>query len=319
MTLSVDFEAIKIAYSRIRASIRKTPIDYSWWYSQQSQANVYFKWESLQITGSFKLRGALNKMLQLRDEAKKTGIIAASAGNHAQGIGYSAQKANISVTMVVPGNTPQTKLQAIRQYGVDLQIHGKIYDEAEAYAIQLSQQTGKPFVSPYNDPDIIAGQGTVALEILEDHPDTDVIIVPVSGGGLLSGIALAAKTINPNIQVFGVQSEACPVMVESLRHGMIVDVPMEHSIAEGLHGGVEKGAITFPIIQQYVDDVILVSEEEIKKAILDLIKYHHQIAEGSGAVVAAAILKFTEKWRSKKVVGVISGGNLDIEVLKSLF
>ena len=247
-------------------------------------------------------------------------IIVASAGNHAQGIGYAAKLlGKESQTIIcVPGNTPQTKIDAIRRYGVKLEIIGEIYDDAENYAIQKAKDENLLFISPYNHPDIIAGQGTVGLEILQQAESLDYILVPLSGGGLLAGILVAMKELKPELKIFGVQSEACPVMVESLKQGEIVDVPMSHSIAEGLHGGVEKGSITFPILQHYIEDVLLVSEQEIGDAIVDLIREHHQICEGAGAVGLAAIGRYKELFIQKTGVVVISGGNINYDLLQSL-
>jgi threonine dehydratase len=314
----ISIDSIRNAATRIAPYIRPTPLDFSVFDSKRAGASVYYKFENCQRTGSFKIRGALNKMLQLGPEAQKIGIIAASAGNHAQGVGFAAKLLGIPATIVVPKNTPQTKIDAIREFGVDLLIHGEIYDDAEAHARRLERETGKIFVSAYNDYEVIAGQGTLGLEIIEQLPDIDFLVVPLSGGGLLAGVALAVKSLRPTVKIYGIQSEACPVMVESMRVGQIVDVPMQHSIAEGLHGGVEKGSVTFPMLQRLIDGVLLVSEEEIKNAIRDLVSHHHQIAEGAGAVSVAAILRYRDLFHGKQVVGVISGGNLDIHELQAV-
>jgi threonine dehydratase len=316
----ISLKDIKNAKKRIERYIRNSPLEYSNYYSEQSRAQVYIKFENLQLTGSFKIRGALNRMLSLSSEEKSRGIVTASAGNHAQGIGFGAKMIGIEkqVTIVVPESTPDTKIDAIRRYGVDLEIHGPIYDDAENYAIDLAKTSNKLYISPYNDSSVMAGQGTIALEILDSMPDVDIILVPVSGGGLLGGILIAAKAIKPSVEVYGVQSEACPVMAESLKQGKIVDVPMEDSIAEGLFGGVEKNSITFEPIKKFVKDILLVSEQEIRDAIRDLIAQHHQIAEGAGAVGLAAILRYKKQFKDKKVAVVVSGGNIDLKLIREI-
>jgi threonine dehydratase len=313
----VDLLKIRNAYERIKPYIRETPLEFSWYYSQFKQ-QVYCKYENCQLTGSFKIRGALNKMLQLGPEAQKKGVITASAGNHAQGLGFAARLLKIPTTIIIPKNTPQIKRRAIQQYPVELQIHGEIYDDAEIFAREQEKVTGKIFISAYNDPEVIAGQGTIGLELVKQLPELDIILVPVGGGGLIGGIATGIKALKPNVKVFGVQSETSPVMLESLKHGHIVDIPMEESIAEGLHGGIEKGSITFPLVQQYCDGILLVNEVEIKQAIRDMVTYHHMIVEGSGAVSTAATIRYQEKFQNKKVVAVISGGNLDVIMLKKI-
>lgn len=312
---------IRDAYDRIKKYVRKTPLEYSPYYSKIISGKVYLKLENLQLTGSFKIRGALNKMLQLNKKQKKEGIIAVSAGNHAQGVAYGAKMLGVPAIIVVPENTPKTKIDAIMEYGgdqIDLKVKGKIYDDAEIYARQLEKELNRVLISPYNDPDIIAGQGTIGIELFEEIKEYDAIITPLSGGGLLSGIAIVAKVLNLNVKIYGVQSEACPVMVESLKQGKIVDIPMEESIAEGLHGGVEKDSITFEYIQKLMDEVLLVSEEEIKESIVEFLEHHHKLCEGAGAVGLAAIKRYKEKFTGKKIAIIISGANFDLEDLKKI-
>ncbi len=256
-------------------------------------------------------------MLLLDDEQKKKGVISASAGNHAQAIAFASKELDIPATIIVPKNTPKTKINVIKTYGVKLKVKGNIYDDAEAFAIQKAQETNLHYLSPYNHPDVIAGQGTVGFECLEQNPELEVLLIPLSGGSLFSGVAIAVKKINPSIICYGIQTEACPVMFESLKQGCIVDVPMKHSIAEGLHGGVEKGSITFPYIQKYCENVLLVSEKEIKDTIVELIQRHHIICEGAGAVGLAALKRYRMLFKEKKVGIIISGGNLDLTDLKS--
>jgi threonine dehydratase len=308
-----DFYAVR---KRIGKYIRKTPLARSPYLSGLCSGEVWLKLENQQLTGSFKIRGALNKLLQLSDEDRAKGIVAASSGNHAQGLGYAARMLDVGATLVVPGNTPKVKIDAIKDYGVDLIVHGDEYMDAERLARELEREVGKPFVSGYNDIDIIAGQGSIGLEMVEEVPDLDVVLVPVGGGGLISGIGCAVKNYDGRIEVIGVQSVASPVMCESIKRGRIVDIPLEESVAEGLHGGIEEGSITFDMCREYVDDFILVKEETILKAIGKLITEDHQVVEGAGAVVAAAIMEDPQRFEGRRVGAIISGGNIGRETLR---
>ncbi len=312
----ISFDEIKIAQDRINGIIIKTPLEKSDFYSKIAECEVYMKLENMQVTNSFKIRGALNKMLKLNDEEKKNGILAISSGNHAQGIGYGARFLNVKATVIVPENTPKIKIDAIKKYNVDLKIIGKDYFEAEIIAREFEKITGMTYISPYNDADVIAGQGTIGLEILNDNPEIDTIIAPVGGGGLISGVAIAVKSINPKIKIIGVQSYASPIMYESVKAGKIIEMEVKESIAEGLHGGIEKDTITFELIRKYVDNILLVSEDEIKNAIRLFMAHRNQLIEGSGAVGLAALLKYKNEFKNRKVAVIISGGNLDIEKIK---
>ncbi len=326
MCETLNLNEIKQAASRIEKYIFKTPYEYSTHYSKLIQTNVYLKHEGVQRTGSFKIRGALNALIKAKTHEKKQRtlkIITASAGNHAQGIGFASKMLNKQKDTIVfiPKNTPQIKIDAIRSYGVDLRIEGEIYDEAEKAAKLYAEEIKGEYISPYNHPDVIAGQGTIGLEILNDSGNEipDAILVPVSGGGLLSGILIAVKSINPNIKVYGIQSEACPAMYQSVIEKKIVAVPMRHSIAEGLHGGIEENSITFQPILKYCDGILLVSEEEIKIAIYEYLKYHNKICEGAGAVGIAALKRYSEKFKQfKNIAVVISGSNIDFPLLKEI-
>jgi len=316
--IALEFRDIYLARRRIRGVVRRTPLETSPFFSEACRGEAYLKLENIQLTGSFKIRGALNKMLQLSPEERRKGIITASAGNHAQGVGYGAKMFGVGATVVVPRNTPKTKIEAIRRYGVDLRVHGDDYDEAERKARELERELGKVYVSPYNDCEVIAGQGTVGLEMWEEKSDLDVVLVPVGGGGLISGIALAIKSLNPKVRVVGVQSKASPVMYESIKQGKIVEIPMEESIAEGLHGGIEKGSVTFNLVKELVDDILLVEEEDIETAILLFLEHQHQVVEGAGAVGLAALLKQKERFKGQKVGVVVSGGNIDISLMRKM-
>ncbi len=308
-----DFYSVR---RRIGRLIRETPLERSPFLSDHSGGEIWLKLENQQITGSFKARGALNKLLQLSEEERGRGIVAASSGNHAQGVGYAARMLGIVATIVVPSNTPKVKLEAIRRFGVELVVRGDEYMEAERLARRIEREEGKPFISGYNDLDVVAGQGTVGLEMMEAMPDLDVVLVPVGGGGLISGVGCAVKSIDPGVEVVGVQSVASPVMCESVRQGRIVDIELWESVAEGLHGGIEEGAITFEMCQRYVDEFMLVQEETIVRSMGLMLSRQHQVVEGSGAVGVAAIMENPDKFSDRVVGVVISGGNVDTELVK---
>ncbi|MEM2126920.1 MAG: threonine/serine dehydratase [Candidatus Bathyarchaeia archaeon] len=306
------------ARGRLRGRLRVTPIERSHFLEELCGADVYLKLENQQVTGSFKVRGAMNKMLTLPREERERGVVAASSGNHAQGVGYVAKELGVEATVIVPKNTPKVKIEAIRRYGVKLVVHGDEYIEAERYARAIERDEGKIFISPYNDPEVIAGQGTIGLEMLEEIPELDVIIVPVGGGGLISGIACAVKGFSERVEVVGVQSVASPVMYESIRRGRIVEMELKESIAEGLHGGIEEGSITFDICRRLVDEFILVEEGSIREAIRILACQQRQVAEGAGAAGVAAILENRDRFRGRKVGVVVSGGNIEGELLQEI-
>ena len=309
---------IYAARSRIGHLIRETPLEFSQFLSDLCGGEVWLKLENQQLNGSFKARGALNKILQLSDEERSRGIVTASSGNHAQGVGYAARMLGINATIVVPGNTPNVKIEAIRRYGVELVVHGEEYMDAERLAREMEKERGMTFVSPYNDLEVIAGQGTIGLEMMETMPDLETALVPVGGGGLVSGVGCAVKGINAAVEVVGVQSVASPVMYESIKRGRIVEMELEDSVAEALHGGIEEGSVTFDMCRKYVDDFILVQEETIVKAIAELLSQQHQIVEGAGAIGVAAIMDNPERFRGRKTGVVISGANIDEELLRQV-
>jgi threonine dehydratase len=309
---------IYAACSRIGHIIRKTPLEFSQFLSDMCGGDVWLKLENQQLNGSFKARGALNKILQLSDEERSRGIVTASSGNHAQGVGYATRMLGINATIVVPGNTPNVKIDAIRRYGVELVVHGEEYMDAERLAREMEKGEGRTFVSPYNDLEVVAGQGTIGLEMMETMPDLETILVPVGGGGLVSGVGCAVKGIDADVEVVGVQSVASPVMCESVKRGRIVEMELEDSVAEALHGGIEEGSVTFEMCQRYVDDFILVQEETIVKAIVKLLSQQHQVVEGAGAVGVAAIMENPERFRGRKAGVVVSGANIDEELLPQI-
>ncbi|MEA2090345.1 MAG: threonine/serine dehydratase [Thermoproteota archaeon] len=314
----INLQDIKDARKTIKDLAKRTPLVRSQFLSNFCGGEVHLKLENLQITNSFKIRGTLNKMFHLSAEEMKRGVVTASAGNHAQAVAIGAEKLGLSAKIIIPRNTPKVKIDKIKKHNVELILYGDIYDKAEQKAIDLAKKNGLTYISPYNDKLIVAGQGTIGLEILEDLPGVDTVIVPVGGGGLISGISIAVKSIKPNVQVIGVQSEASPVMYESLKAGEIVDVETRESIADGLFGGIEKGSITFRIVQKYVDDLLLVKEETIRKAIFLLWDKKKQVAEGAGAVAIAPIIENKDLFVGKKIVAVISGGNVEDKLFQNV-
>ncbi len=312
----MELRDIYRARRRISGHVRETSLDGSAFLGDLSGGEVRLKLENQQLTGSFKVRGALNKMLKLSPKERAKGVVTASAGNHAQGIGYAARILGVDATIVVPSNTPMIKREAIERYGVRLIVHGDEYMEAETHARELERVEGLVFASAYNDLDIVAGQGTIGLEIAEVWPEIDVALVPVGGGGLISGVGCALKGINGEVEVIGVQSVASPVMYESIRRGHIVDMELGESVAEGLHGGIEEGSVTFDLCRRYVDEIVLIQEETILEAMGRLLKHQHQVVEGAGAVGAAAIMEDPKRFKDRRVGVVVSGGNVEADLLR---
>ena len=306
------------AYFKIKNYVRKTPLDFSPILSNVAKANVFLKLENYQVTGSFKIRGALNKIIKNLNRAKKRGVITASTGNHGLAVAYASKIFNVKSKIIVATNVSKVKLNKIKQYGSEIVFHGKDYDEAEEYAKKLAEQESLIYISPYNDLDIIEANATIALETFTDNPDIDTFIVPIGGGGLISGIAFLSKKVSKDIGVIGVQSENSPAMYESIKKGKIVKVPLKPSLADGLHGNVEENSITFDFVQKYVDEIILVSEEDIRQAIKFSLEKLGILIEGSAAVTIASILN--KKWKSsgKNVCLIISGGNIDIQYVKEV-
>lgn len=313
--MTVTLEAIQQAQQTIAGKIEKTPFIHSRTLSQLSGANVYLKFENLQFTASFKERGALNKLHSLTDEQRKNGIIAMSAGNHAQAVSYHAQQLDIPVVIVMPRYTPNIKVEHTRAFGAEVLLHGETFDEAAAYTLDVAAERNLLLVHPYDDEKIIAGQGTIALEMLETVPNLDVMLIPIGGGGLIAGNAIAAKTLRPNIRIIGVETERFPSMLSALQNK-----PVQYgtnSIAEGI--AVKKpGTLTMPIIKEYVDSIVLVDEESIEDAVLLLLEVEKTVAEGAGAVGLAALLADKQQFKGQQVGLIISGGNIDMPVLSEI-
>ncbi len=305
------------ARRRMGSWVRRTPFEQSPLLSELTGGEVYLKLENRQLTGSFKIRGASNKIALLTPDERRRGILAASSGNHAQGVAYAARQFGVKAAIVVPGNTPKVKRDAIRALGADLTVHGDEYMEAEHLAQKMSREGGMPFLSPYNDADLIAGQGTVGLEMVEDGPELDTVLVPVSGGGLISGISTVIKAAS-EAEMIGVQTIASPVMHESIKAGKIIDIPMYNTVAQGLHGGIEQGSVTFPICQRLVNDWIDVKEATIVDALRLMLLRQHEVIEGSGAVGIAALMEDPHRFKGRRVGVVISGGNIDEALLSRI-
>jgi len=308
--------AIEILKARknLEGVLYHTPITYSKGLSEISGAEIYLKWESLQKTGSFKPRGAYNKICSLTPEERSRGIITASAGNHALAVALVAKMMNIKATVVVPENAPKVKVERCRGLKAEVVLKGANYDESLIYCKKMISKTGATYIPAFEDYKVIAGQGTIGCEILEEMPDTDTIIVPIGGGGLISGIALWAKTVNPKIRVVGAQSNAAYTMYECFKAKKIVDVPVPPTIADGLAGGISQ--MTLDLVLKHVDEIVLAEEKQLKSALLWVLKNERQVVEGSGVVGPAAILQGKIRFkRGEKVVVVISGGNIDMELL----
>lgn len=316
----VTLQNIQSAQKTIAPYAKSTPLIRSKFLSELCNADVYLKLENLQVTHSFKIRGVINKLLNLTSEEKARGVVTASAGNHGQAVAFGAKELGFKAKIVVPINTPKIKVDGIKQYGAELVLYGATYPEAERKAKELAQIEGRLYISPYNDELIVAGHGTIGLEVLRELPNVEVVVVPVGGGGLISGVSIALKSLKPNVQVLGVQSAAVPIMFESLKSGEIVKAHRHEAktIAEGLSGGVERGSITFTIVQQYVDDVFLVREESIRHAVFLLWENEKQVMEGSGAAAVALLLENKDLFVGKTVVLVLTGGNIDDSLFQTL-
>lgn len=277
-------------------------------------ADIYLKTENLQITGSFKVRGAYYKMSQLSDEEKARGVIACSAGNHAQGVALAAAKNGIRSVICLPDSAPISKVEATRSYGAEINLVNGVYDDAYAEALRLRDENGYTFIHPFDDENVIAGQGTIGLELLEQLPDIEQVIVPIGGGGLISGVAFAIKNLDPSVKVYGVQAAGAPSMFNSVRDGAIERLDSVSTIADGI-AVKEPGENTFMLVSDYVDEIVTVTDDEISAAILALMEQQKLVTEGAGAVSVAAAMFGKVPVKGKKTVCLLSGGNIDVTIL----
>ncbi len=299
----------------LKEAIRQTDLIYSPVLSKESGCELYLKTENLQVTGSFKVRGAYYKISQLNDEEKSRGVIACSAGNHAQGVALASKKFGIKSIICMPDGAPLSKVEATKSYGAEVVLVPGVYDDAHNRAEELKAEKGYTFIHPFDDEDVIAGQGTIGLEIAEQLKDADAVIVPVGGGGLISGVAFAIKSLNPKIRVYGVQAAGAPSMLNSLEHKKIETLPFVSTVADGI-AVKEPGHLTFDLCSRYVDGIVSVTDDQVSAAILALIEKQKMIAEGAGAVaLAAALFNKLPDVAGKKVVCLISGGNIDVTIL----
>jgi threonine dehydratase len=310
----LDLSAIREAAATIRGRARRTELIHSHYFSQRLGVPLYFKCENLQRTGSFKIRGAYNFLHHQSEAARQAGVITASAGNHAQGVALAAAEFGISALVVMPENTPLAKVLATREYGAEVVLHGTSFDDAARRARQMEKERGMLFVPAFDHPLVMAGQGTVGLEILEELPDAETLLVPIGGGGLIAGIATAARALNPAIRIIGVEAAGAPTALLSRRKGEIVTLAAARSLADGI---VVKrlGEQTFPVIEALVDDLVTVEEEEIAQAIVSLLEKAKLVVEGAGAVTLAALLYGRKALHRGKTVCLLSGGNIDVQTL----
>ncbi|QFY03582.1 bifunctional threonine ammonia-lyase/L-serine ammonia-lyase TdcB (plasmid) [Bacillus cereus] len=315
----LDITNIKKAKEILDVNARKTPLVKSFYLTSKTGGEIYLKLENMQLTGSFKFRGAFNKISQLTNEEKERGVIACSAGNHAQGVALSSHLLGIKSKIVMPTSAPQAKVDATRGYGSEVILYGDTFDDAKAKCEEIIKETGETYLHPYDDVEVMAGQGTIGLDILDDMWDVDTVIVPIGGGGIISGIAVALKSFNPSINIIGVQAENVHGMKASYDAGRILEHYEAPTIADGCAVKI-PGNLTFEIVKDLVDDIVTVSEEELEVAMKDLLQRGKAVVEGAGALATAALLagKVDKYVQGKKVVAVISGGNVDLKRISSV-
>ncbi|NIM59340.1 MAG: threonine/serine dehydratase [Candidatus Aminicenantes bacterium] len=306
------------AEKRIREHIRETHVEYSPFLSQSGNCNVYLKLENLQLSGSFKLRGVMNKLLSLEKKQRETELITASSGNHGAAFAYALKKLGLRGTIYMPSIANQAKIEGLRYYDTELKFHGTDCVETEVFARNAAEKNHLQYIPPYNDLKIIGGQATIGIEMQRQIENINTVLVPVGGGGLISGIAGYLKSINNNIEIIGCQPENSAVMYESIKAGKIVEMESKPTLSDASAGGIEKGTITFDICKKFVDDFILVKEEEIKEGIKLFIEKHNMLVEGTAALPAASYLKTIEKFKNKNVVLILSGARISLDQLKEV-
>jgi threonine dehydratase len=312
--------SILSAARRIRGRVRRTPLVRSSWLSSRADADVWLKLECQQETHAFKIRGALNAVLALveRRPDAAIAIVSASAGNHGRGLAQATHDVGLPCTIYTPANAPRAKLDAIAAFGATLDTTAPDYDAAERLARAHAARTGDVFISAYNDPDIVAGAGTIGLEILEDHPEIDAVVAPLGGGGLAGGVSMAVKTLSPSARTIGVELATNRAFAVSRAYGAITPIEVTGSLADGLTGNIEPGSMTWPLVERYVEDLTSVDEAQIARAIVDLVAHEHVIAEGAGAVGVAAVASGALDLRGRRVAIIVSGGNIDLDVLAEI-
>jgi len=309
---------VEQAEARIRKYIRKTYLEYSPAFSQLCSAQVYMKLENLQHTGSFKVRGALNKILSLSKDELERGVVTASTGNHGAAVVFALSQLNTQGLIFVPENASETKLESIRRIGGEIRFYGTDNADTEMFAREYARQNNMTFISPYNDPMVLAGQGTIGVELMNQLEEIDAVFVALGGGGLISGIAGYLKSMRPEIKIIGCSPENSKVMMESVKAGKILDLPSLPTLSDGTAGGVEPGAITFEFCRNLVDDFINVTEEEIAESMSQFMSSHHMLIEGAAGVALASVKKYRNRSRNKKLVIIICGGNISLEILKTV-
>ena len=311
-------EEVIAAEKTIRPNIRETNLEYTFFYSRMTGARVYFKLENLQHTGSFKLRGAMNKLLSLTEEEKKRGVVTASTGNHGAAFAYGLSKVKGSGLVFVPENASPTKVETIERLGGKVRYFGSDSGETEAHARQYAEKKAMTHLPPYNDVKVIGGQGTIGLELANQLDQIDAVYVALGGGGMISGIAGFLKSKNPAIQIIGCSPENSQVMIQSVKAGRILDLPSLPTLSDGTAGGVEPGSITLEFCRELVDDFMTVTESEIKESLREFMQTQHMLIEGSAAVAVAAFKKQADRWAGKNVVVIICGGNISLETLTTI-
>ncbi|MDD7402857.1 MAG: threonine ammonia-lyase [Butyribacter sp.] len=311
----MTLEKFEEAFDKVKEVVLPTNLIYSEYFSEQTGNKVYFKPENMQYTGAYKVRGAYYKISTLSEEERKKGLITASAGNHAQGVAYAAKIYGVPATIVMPTTTPLIKVNRTKSYGAKVVLHGNVYDEACQYALELAKEQGLTFVHPFNDETVATGQGTIAMEIVKELPTVDIILVPIGGGGLAAGVSTFAKLLNPNIKVIGVEPAGASCMKASLEAGKVVTLPNVNTIADGT-AVKTPGDVVFPYIQKNIDDIIAVEDHELIVNFLDIMENHKMLVENSGLLTVAALKHLDCK--DKKIVSILSGGNMDIITLSSV-
>lgn len=315
MSEMLTLEKFEEASELVRKVTSETKLMYSEFFSSQTGGKVYLKPENMQLTGAYKLRGAYYKISTLTPEEREKGLIAASAGNHAQGVAYAAKKYGVNATIVMPTTTPLMKVNRTKGYGAEVVLQGDVYDEAAAYAYQLAEEKGYTFIHPFDDLAVATGQGTIAMEIFKELPLVDIILVPIGGGGLATGVSTLAKLLNPKIKVIGVEPAGANCMQESLKKGEVVTLPSVSTIADGT-AVKTPGKNIFPYLQQNIDDIIAIPDEELVVSFLDVVENHKMVVENSGLLTVAALRHLDVK--NKRIVAILSGGNMDIITMSSV-